>query len=596
MKYFTSIYIKNSFSNIELSENLRKYTAFKVGDKFYRFIVLQKGLKNASTMFQRFMDNILKEYIKKTCIAYVDKILVFSKTLEQHKKDVFEVVERLKKYGLPVDKKKTEYFKTEIEFLGDIITENRIKPLVARIAKEIQYCKPPQNIEELELFLSILTHDKEFLPNLSTVLAVLSEFFKEGEEFRWTQERQEVFEEAKRLLAEIKDLSIPDLTKIFTLETYTTNIGIEAVLRQEGKVVRYLSNILSDKAQNYSILEKEILAAKVGMESFEDYLSKKKFNLLIEYKGIKSMKNTEVCSIPRAKNVVEFLKQLHVVTDPPLDSNFVNFSKESEEDKAKKIMTLHEAMNHRKTIYKDLQKQNVSVIQSKSRSILEKCQTCAEHDDKYINSNRYIDTTAPGEIVGINLIEKKGKLLIVLLDYYTQKLFTRYLSKKNEPIKKILKFLKETYAELPFKKIILNDIKKINNSSSISDWLEENKIKRQLISPYHYKPADRIKKAIGTLRQDLKKKKGFPFMKKLDIVTAEYNNSIHRVIGMTPNEALKEENRDKVNQAIEKYKKDNYTEYPKFKVLDQLLMENRPKMSRNWRKLKLFLTLNKKEF
>src|SRR5699024_5701988 len=112
-------------------------------------------------------------------------------------------------------------------------------------------------------------------------------------------------------------------------------------------------------------------------------------------------------------------------------------------------------------------------------------------------------------------------------DYYSRKLFTRYVITKQA--KKILKFLRDVYAEFKFKKVISDNGKEFKNQY-VSAWLKANGIEHQFISPYHHKSAGRIERVMRTLRTDLNKKKG-PVITKLKVVTDEYNNKVHRAIG-----------------------------------------------------------------
>lgn len=127
-KFFTTIDLTSGFHNIKMMEKDIPKTAFSTMNGKYEFTRLPFGLKNAPAIFQRIIDDVLKEYIGKICYVYIDDIIIFGGgNEEKHLKNVHKILDRLWKANLRVNLDKTEFLKKETEFLGYLITNEGIR-------------------------------------------------------------------------------------------------------------------------------------------------------------------------------------------------------------------------------------------------------------------------------------------------------------------------------------------------------------------------------------------------------------------------------------------------------------------------------------
>lgn len=237
----------------------------------------------------------------------------------------------------------------------------------------------------------------------------------------------------------------------------------------------------------------------------------------------------------------------------------------------KQILEIHKELGHRKSIQNDLNKRGVEINQHELGNILAKCVRCMERDKKYVHSNRYIETRSPGEIVGIDLMEYKDSYVIIMIDYFTRKLFARIITTKVG--RKIVNFLEFVHTQFPFKKIISDGGKEFNNRL-IKEWMRENRIDHHIRPPYYSKGSGRVERAIRTLRTALNKTAG-TLRLKLQKVVDGYNQSIHRAISISPNEAVSESNWGQVIRSIESYKREfRFKELPKLKQDQDVYIRN----------------------
>ena len=236
------------------------------------------------------MEFILKEFINKFCIIYIDDILVFSDNYENHLDHLRQIFTRMNEYGLTTNEKKVELFKDRIEFLGREYEGEKIRPTVDKVQGIKDYA-PPRNVKEVRRFLGMINYNRKFIPNITNILSPLYELTdKSKKTYNWTPIHQTAFENAKKALIDYIELNIQNSRKKFTLETDASDIGLGAILKQGEQIITFISKNLSPAERNYYITEREVLAALWAMEKLEFYLGTKEFSLITDHKAIEEIK------------------------------------------------------------------------------------------------------------------------------------------------------------------------------------------------------------------------------------------------------------------------------------------------------------------
>ena len=296
-KYFSTIDMKSGYYQIEVEEAHKERTAFTVGMLgFYEYNKMPFGLTNSPATYQRLMEEILGDLNMKICLIYLDDLIIYSDTFEQHLERLDIVLNKLREANLKLAPEKCFFFKPKVSFLGHVVSGDGVETDPDKIAK-VQKWPIPSNADELRSFLAFCSYYRKFIANFSKITKPLAELLpptshKKGQkkptvEWKWTDKEQQVFEHLKELLSSPPILAYPDFSLPFELHTDASTKALGAVLYQlqEGKkrVISYASRTLTKSERNYSAFKLEFLALKWAVtEKFSDYLTLNHFLVLTD--------------------------------------------------------------------------------------------------------------------------------------------------------------------------------------------------------------------------------------------------------------------------------------------------------------------------
>lgn len=276
-KYFTSLDLASGHWQVKLAEESHQKSAFTTHCGLFEFIRMPFGLCNAPATFQRLMQVVLAGLDWNSCFVYLDDILIASKTFDEHMKHLREVFNRLRKATLRLKPKKCHILRSEVQYLGHVVSSKGIRPDPAKVEKVTSYTIPT-NVSEVHRFLGLASYYRRFIPNFSKVASPLHALTKKNVEFLWTTECGNVFEQLKKALVTAPVLSYPIFgpQQEFILETDASGVGLGAVLSQEqnGLVhpIAYASRSLDPHGKNYGITELETLALVWAVKYFRTYI------------------------------------------------------------------------------------------------------------------------------------------------------------------------------------------------------------------------------------------------------------------------------------------------------------------------------------
>jgi hypothetical protein len=207
-KYFTSLDLTSGYHQILISEEDQPKTAFCTSFGHFQFKVLIEGLTNAPATFQTAMNSVFHPYLRKFVVVYIDDILIFSRTEEEHKAHVRLILDVLKREKFYVCISKSTFVAEEIKFLGHIVNAEGIRPDPKKV-EVIQNWPVPQNVHEVRSFLGLAIYFRKFINHHSEVAAPLTNLTKKSHVWAWTGKFQDAFEKLKQLLTEAPLLSDP---------------------------------------------------------------------------------------------------------------------------------------------------------------------------------------------------------------------------------------------------------------------------------------------------------------------------------------------------------------------------------------------------
>ena len=293
-QWFSHLDLLRGYWQIDVVEEDREKTAFATPDGLYQFGKLSFGLTNAPACFMRAIHLVLKGLCWSDCLVYLDDIIVFGRTLQEHRERLSLVLSRLSEAGLKINPKKCKLLSERVIVLSHVMTRDGIStdPEKVRVIKEWPV---PEDESQLKAFLRTASYYRQFVPNYATIAAPLHRASQKGERFRWTVQCEEAFASIKRKLTNAPILAFPQLDEPFILDTDASDKGLGAVLSQvQGGnecVIAYAARALSKAEGNYSTTRKELLALVWGAEHFETYLYGRRFLARTDHSALQWLQN-----------------------------------------------------------------------------------------------------------------------------------------------------------------------------------------------------------------------------------------------------------------------------------------------------------------
>ncbi|XP_049306293.1 retrovirus-related Pol polyprotein from transposon 17.6 isoform X1 [Bactrocera dorsalis] len=217
-KWFSTLDLQSGYWQVEIDECDREKTAFSMGDGLWEFSVMPFGLCNAPATFERLMEHVLKGLNWKTCLVYLDDIIIMGKSFDDHLKNLEEVFQRIASAGLRLNPKKCSLWKKQVTYLGHKVSTEGIHTEEGKI-KAVKDWPQPTNIHELRSFLGLCTYYRRFVPGFANVARSLHDLTKKNRPFVWQLEQEKAFEQLKELLCTSPMLAYPIPGKKFIVDT-----------------------------------------------------------------------------------------------------------------------------------------------------------------------------------------------------------------------------------------------------------------------------------------------------------------------------------------------------------------------------------------
>ena len=231
-KYLSTLDLANGYWQVPVVVEDRPKTAFVTPQGLYQFCVMPFGLCGAPATFQRMMDHVTQGMGKFTS-AYLDDLIVFSKTWEDHLVHLQTVLSRLQTLGLTANSSKCQFAMTECIYLGHIVGNGVVKPERGKLLAVTQFPLPTTKTQ-VRSFLGLLGYYRRFIPNYATIAAPLTDLTRKSapENVSLGIEGVKSFSRLKEIMLSSAVLRNPDFTKPFILQTDASEVGVGANLSQ----------------------------------------------------------------------------------------------------------------------------------------------------------------------------------------------------------------------------------------------------------------------------------------------------------------------------------------------------------------------------
>ena len=283
--HYSTFDMNSGFWQVPLDEESKQYTAFTLGSMgLYECESMPFGLCNAPPTFQRLIQNCLGELNLTYCLIYLDDVIVFSNTPEEHLRRMCVVFDRLHEYSLKLKPSKCEVFKSEINYLAHHVSQEGVLPSKKNL-ESIAQCLPPDTYTKVKSFVGLVGHYRHFIKGFAKIAAPLYDLTsgdnkdKKSEHVDLSPEAREALDHLKAACLQAPILAFPDFNKPFLLETDASRRGLGAVLSQKQAdgwyhPIAYASQVMNETEQRYHSNKQEFLALKWAVtEQFHEYLS-----------------------------------------------------------------------------------------------------------------------------------------------------------------------------------------------------------------------------------------------------------------------------------------------------------------------------------
>jgi hypothetical protein len=237
---FFKIDLRSGYHQIKIRDEDIPKTAFSMRYGLYEYLVMSFGLTNAPAHFMYLMNFVFMPELDKFVVVFIDDILVYSKSTEEHEEHLQVVLQRLWDHQLYAKFSKCELWINEVPFLGHVISSEGISVDPSKVRDVLDW-EPPKYVHQVRSFLGLAGYYRKFIPKFSKISKPITELLKKGTKYVWSKECDEAFQTLKKLLTTSPVLAQPDIAKPFDIYCDASGTGLGSVLMQEGRVISYSS-------------------------------------------------------------------------------------------------------------------------------------------------------------------------------------------------------------------------------------------------------------------------------------------------------------------------------------------------------------------
>ena len=285
-RVYSKIDLRSGYHQLRVQESDVPKTAFRTRYGHYEFLVMPFGLTNAPAAFLDLMNRVFQPYLDRFVIVFIDDILVYSGSSEDHSEHLRIVLQTLRERQLYAKLSKCQFWLDRVAFLGHVISAEGVSVDPQKIEAVVNW-KPPKNVSEVRSFLGLAGYYRKFVEGFSKIAAPLTKLTRKDVKYDWVDACQQSFEELKSRLTSAPVLVLPNGRDGFVVYSDASRQGLGCVLMQNDRVIAYASRQLKKHEQNYPTHDLELAAVVFAMKIWRRYLYGVPCRIFTDHKSLK---------------------------------------------------------------------------------------------------------------------------------------------------------------------------------------------------------------------------------------------------------------------------------------------------------------------
>ncbi|WVZ93730.1 hypothetical protein U9M48_039687 [Paspalum notatum var. saurae] len=277
-KVFSKIDLRSGYYQIKIREEDIPKIAFSTRYGLYEYLVMSFGLTNAPAFFMYMMNSVFMNELDKFVVVFIDDILIYSKSEEEHEEHLKIVLTRLREHKLYAKFSKCAFWLKEVSFLGHILSEKGVA---------VDPSKQPKTVTEIRSFLGLAGYYRRFIKDFSKTAKPMTSLTNKNAKYLWSSNCEEAFQTLKKLLTSAPVLAQSDITKPFDVYCDAFGNGLGCVLMQEGRVIAYTLRQLRKHETNYPTHDLELAAVVHSLKIWRHYLLGNTCHIYTDHKSLK---------------------------------------------------------------------------------------------------------------------------------------------------------------------------------------------------------------------------------------------------------------------------------------------------------------------
>jgi hypothetical protein len=285
-KVFSKVDLRSGYHQIKIRPEDVPKTAFSTRYGLYEYLVMSFGLTNAPAHFMYLMNSVFMSELDKFVVVFIDDILIYSKSEEEHAQHLRVILQRLQDHQLYVKFIKCAFWLREVPFLGHDISAEGIAIDPNKVQEVLEW-KSPKSVTQICSFLGLAGYYRRFIPNFSKIAKPMTQLLEKEAKFSWSSQCEKVFLTFKKLLTTAPVLAQPDIEKSFDVYCDASGTGIGGVLMQDGRAIAYASRQLRRHEEHYPTHDLELLAVVHALKVWRHYLLGNLVHIYTDHKSLK---------------------------------------------------------------------------------------------------------------------------------------------------------------------------------------------------------------------------------------------------------------------------------------------------------------------